>query len=505
MAKSSEEYWIERVREANEQILKQTEKMAQRKLIIAYKKAYEDLISKEIASLYAEYANKEGEISYTKLLKYDRLKKMAANFKKIAEDLGAGEIKFCDDTFPEIYKEACKNVSEPLGIDWSIVPKEQINRSVNYPWSGSHYSDNIWNNKVKLVNNLKQIVTQGVIQGKSISTMMNELRGAMEKGAYECRRIVRTETMHMVNAGSIDSYKAAGVTELEYVMSQDYYANGKPRYCEVCAADKGRIFELEKAPILPRHPNCRCTYVPVIETMKAPGGEKKQDPVKKAPDKKQKTIMDMNFEELEKKAKKLNMFFNDEDSYYTLKNTDIRFIRQAVAFVDKMQSKYPQLNKYPLYLCEKNYKGGVNGACNEYGEIFFNINKFGETEYYEMLEEETIRKRGWHSYTTNSVNSTFAHEYGHYISTLIKKGYKGKSWDDVVRMVRNEAAKEYKKATGEKILVKDIGEYVSEYGASSAHETFAEVFQEVYNSDMKMSNEYTKAYKKIIERELEKL
>ena len=283
---NSELYWIERVRKANAKIIARTEEEVQKKLITAYKKAYKEMVSGEIFEILQEYSDSNGEISLTKLLKYNRLKKMTEKFKDIVEELGGEEINFLNRTLPEIYKEAGGSASKGVGveIDWSIVPKEQINRAVNYPWSGEHYSDRIWENKRKLVRNLSQTVTQGIIQGKSISDMMKDLQDKMEKGAYECRRIVRTETMHMVNAGAIDRYKAAGVTELEYVMSQDYYSNGKPRYCQTCAADKGAIFPIDNAPILPRHPNCRCTYVPVIESMKLPknGETKAKEEVKEA-------------------------------------------------------------------------------------------------------------------------------------------------------------------------------------------------------------------------------
>jgi hypothetical protein len=37
------------------------------------------------------------------------------------------------------------------------------------------------------------------------------------------------------------------------------------KICEDCLALDGKTFDIDKAPTLPIHPNCRCCYVPVVK------------------------------------------------------------------------------------------------------------------------------------------------------------------------------------------------------------------------------------------------
>ncbi|MEG0709493.1 MAG: hypothetical protein RR481_04600, partial [Longicatena sp.] len=37
------------------------------------------------------------------------------------------------------------------------------------------------------------------------------------------------------------------------------------RTCEICGTNHEREYDIDKAPILPCHPGCRCTCLPVID------------------------------------------------------------------------------------------------------------------------------------------------------------------------------------------------------------------------------------------------
>lgn len=39
---------------------------------------------------------------------------------------------------------------------------------------------------------------------------------------------------------------------------------GDSRTCQYCRADNGKVFKRGEEPTLPRHPNCRCVYIPVV-------------------------------------------------------------------------------------------------------------------------------------------------------------------------------------------------------------------------------------------------
>lgn len=257
-------YWEERLLRFNNEVLKDMEKRSE-ELINAYKKAFNENLTNEISEIYNEYADNNGEISYTKILKYNRLKKINEKFKNIALELGANEIEFLKDNFPEIIKKSYEEVGIMLEVSFETISKDIIDYVVNYPWSGKDYKSTVWDNKELLIKNLKQIVTKGIINGDSINKMLAALKKVMEQEAWKCRRIIRTETMHMINAGHYERYKKAGIKQLKYVATHDYYSDGKPRYCESCMGNDGKIYEIDNAPMLPLHPNCRCTLIPIVD------------------------------------------------------------------------------------------------------------------------------------------------------------------------------------------------------------------------------------------------
>lgn len=65
--------------------------------------------------------------------------------------------------------------------------------------------------------------------------------------------------MHYLNEASRKGYKDAGVQKVQFWAAED------ERTCETCGAMHEKIYPIEKAPILPLHPHCRCTWLPVLE------------------------------------------------------------------------------------------------------------------------------------------------------------------------------------------------------------------------------------------------
>jgi SPP1 gp7 family putative phage head morphogenesis protein len=134
-----------------------------------------------------------------------------------------------------------------------------IENVVSYPWSGAVFSVRLWQNTQALAFHAREIMTQGVIQGKSIAAMSKELSNKMGQSYKAAERLVRTEQNHIHNEADTKAYEAAGVEEYEYMATLD------ARTCEVCGALDGQHFPLSKRQVgvnyPPMHPNDRCTTV----------------------------------------------------------------------------------------------------------------------------------------------------------------------------------------------------------------------------------------------------
>jgi hypothetical protein len=64
--------------------------------------------------------------------------------------------------------------------------------------------------------------------------------------------------MIAVNNGVKDRYKQAGVENIEWLTALD------DKTCDVCRGLDGQKFPIDNHPIAPRHPRCRCSYIPSI-------------------------------------------------------------------------------------------------------------------------------------------------------------------------------------------------------------------------------------------------
>ena len=229
-------------------------------LLQGYKKALKD-IKAEIYNLYEKMGNNP---SLTEGYKYNRLNKVEKQLELIVKTLGNTEQKFFDNSLSNNYIEASERVAKEmnvkLDIDFNKVDKITIDRILQYPWSGADYSSRIWKNKNKLLFDLNETLTRGLIQGTSLITLSKELKDKMDSGAYESLRLIRTEAAYIVNTATIDRYKESGVVEKVI-----WWASTDERTCPTCGALHGQEFILGKESDNPAHPNCRCCWVPVIE------------------------------------------------------------------------------------------------------------------------------------------------------------------------------------------------------------------------------------------------
>lgn len=254
MLKTNSEYWEKRSLYMMKKIYNSQEK-ENKALVKLYKGALTDIKS-EIETLYSKMDN----ISLSDAYKYDRLKKIEKQIDEKINKLSKEEVNFDKNILKSSYKDAYKLVSKDLGIDFTKINEEALKKALNYPWSGHMFSEVVWKNNNKLVYDLKNILTKGLIEGKSYINMAKDLNKAMEKGAFNSLRLIRTETAHIVNQATLDRYVGSGVVgKIRIVAAED------ERMCDVCGEEHNKEYEIGSEPMLPLHAQCRCCYAPVID------------------------------------------------------------------------------------------------------------------------------------------------------------------------------------------------------------------------------------------------
>lgn len=135
-----------------------------------------------------------------------------------------------------------------------------IQKTLDYPWSGAMFSDRLWQDKERLGRNLRVGLTQSMILGEGIPQITDRINKGIDTARYNAERVARTETKRVTYCAHDDVYKDTGVEELKYRCAN----GGDSRTCQYCRADSGKVFKRGEEPTLPRHPNCRCVYIPVV-------------------------------------------------------------------------------------------------------------------------------------------------------------------------------------------------------------------------------------------------
>ena len=115
---------------------------------------------------------------------------------------------------------------------------------------------------------IMQTVQKGLKEGWTTSRMMSEFKGTSAgnftdglhgKEARNARTVINTATQHVANTAYQDTWKEAGddvVVGYKWVSTLDQSTSG------VCRNLDGEVFEFEKGPVPPIHPNCRSTTIP---------------------------------------------------------------------------------------------------------------------------------------------------------------------------------------------------------------------------------------------------
>lgn len=164
--------------------------------------------------------------------------------------------------FKEIYISAIDETSKIYKIQLDL-QQFDIENALNKRWVGRNWSDSIWSNKNKLYQKLKASIGSVIMNGDSKDKAVAAIKESMDVGFTEADRLVRTETMQLINSAQLKTYATGGIVKYRYLAALD------ERTSTICQTLNGKEFLLKDAELgvnfPPMHPNCRSTIVPVIE------------------------------------------------------------------------------------------------------------------------------------------------------------------------------------------------------------------------------------------------
>lgn len=224
-------------------------------------------IQDKVTDLYLKMIE-DGGISTTNLYAYGRYTELIREINTILQGYGGKEIEIVSGGLESAYKEAFSETSETLGqsVKWGLQNTYIMEEVVNANLKGANFSKRIWNNRSSLLQTLEKNIQDVVASGQSKDKAIKSIMGIEKASFRNADRLVRTETMRVINDGQKQSFTANGYTHGYYIYSDD------DRNCEECE----RISkESRRNPLLldsmeaVHHPNCRCTIRPVVSTRTA--------------------------------------------------------------------------------------------------------------------------------------------------------------------------------------------------------------------------------------------
>lgn len=150
-----------------------------------------------------------------------------------------------------------------FGFPFSKMPVSRIEEILKNNWSGQHFSARIWGRAEEINQTLKEELLTQFMTGRSYRKTAAEISDRMAVGAYEARRLVRTESTYIANSAELESYKECGIEQFRFLATLDM------RISDLCASMDGKVFSVEEGVpgtnIPPLHPWCRSTTVAVID------------------------------------------------------------------------------------------------------------------------------------------------------------------------------------------------------------------------------------------------
>lgn len=114
------------------------------------------------------------------------------------------------DIYTSGYYRTAFEIQKGVGVGWdfSTLDDKQISKVINKPWSadGKNFSQRIWGNRQKLVNELNTELTRSIILGQDPQKAIDAIARKMNTSKSNAGRLVMTEEAFFSSAAQRDCF-----------------------------------------------------------------------------------------------------------------------------------------------------------------------------------------------------------------------------------------------------------------------------------------------------------
>lgn len=222
-------------------------------------------IKASIDALYAQILDKGAEtVTRTQLWQYSKYQSLLKEFDSAGIAIRTAQSETVEQTIRKVFADTIGTSLDALQGkgNWSHPTQSVIERYLATPWSGERFDKRIWRNTNKLTTDLRKHMEDMLVLGKSPGAVKKQLMADFGVSYEVADRLVMTETSNAYNTAAMNSYKAAGVKQVRWVIGP---AEGLCERCRTYSIENGGIYNIEDAPHIPVHPRCRCRWVAVVD------------------------------------------------------------------------------------------------------------------------------------------------------------------------------------------------------------------------------------------------
>lgn len=253
------EYWGDRLANATHQALNQGMTESEQMF-----RLYDDLankLSNELLQLYSKIDAQKalGDVHISDFYRSGQLQNILDTIRKECQKMGQYENKTMNKLLPDAVNKGYEIAGDTFDIHLGHLNKKAVESVVRDKWTEKSFSDRIWDNKAKLIDQLNDKLLTGLSTGQSPYKIATELSKLLNVGKNVAQRLAITEYMNKLNMGQKKAYEEAGYDEVRWHAVED------ERRCAVCGKLHDTKFKLNEAPHAPIHPRCRCILLPVID------------------------------------------------------------------------------------------------------------------------------------------------------------------------------------------------------------------------------------------------
>lgn len=287
-----------------------------------------------------ENASARHHISYLEAMKLQTQQ----HAELLSTEFEGGMTEFLHKSYGDQYYHTAFEIAKGtgLGSNMAQIDSRTIDTLIKKPWvqDGKNFSDRIWTNKDKLVNNLHTELTQSIIRGADPKQAIDNLAKTMEVSKAQAGRLIMTESAAISAAAQKNCFKYLDVERYEILATLDSHTS------DICQEMDGKVFEMKDYEVgttaPPFHPNCRSTTIPYFDdefTKHEERAARDEDTGKTYY-----VPADMKYEEWEKQAVVNSMPQDQEIKITKKKNQNAYSVDRQVVNSKEYHDKYEQLN-----------------------------------------------------------------------------------------------------------------------------------------------------------------